>query len=276
MEKHGIAREGIEGKLDKLASILENFGRVAVAFSGGIDSTFLLAFAHEVLGDKAMGITVSTPLIPKADLAFAIDFCKDRNIPHRVIAVDALACEEIRSNPPNRCYYCKKLDMGAIIEEASKANAIPCDGANIDDAKDYRPGLQATSELGISSPLAEAMMTKREIREQAKKMGLPNWDKPASACLASRIPYGTELDAESLERIGEAERFLQLEGFPQVRIRLHGNLARIEVSESQIEKLCESPLREKIVKELQSLGFLYVACDMQGYRMGSLNELLDS
>lgn len=269
------ASENTAQKMERLTEILEDAGRVAVAFSGGTDSTFLLAFAHKVLGNDAIGITISTPLIPDEDMAFAKEFCRERDIEHIVIEVDALACEDVRLNPPDRCYHCKKLDMGAVIEKAKELGAVACDGANVDDAGDYRPGMKAAAELGILSPMAEAGLTKREIREQSRELDIPNWDKPASACLASRIPYGIALDAETLRRIGKAEELLRAKGFPQVRVRAHGDLARIEVPAEQIEAICASPTREHVDDALRNLGFAYVTCDMQGYRMGSLNEALD-
>ena len=268
---------GLDAKLLKLDDILTEMGKVAVALSGGIDSTFLLARAHEVLGDNAIGITVTTPLVPESDIAFTQDFCEEFGIKQLLIEVDALGCADVRENPPDRCYYCKKMDMGAVMEAAREIGAVACDGMNIDDADDYRPGTKATSELGMRSPLAEAGFTKSDIRMAAKDMGLSIWDKPASACLASRIPYGTPLDAETLRRIGKAEELLREKGFRQVRVRVHdnGDLARIEVPADQVAKLCDDPICTDIVDGLKALGFKYVSCDMQGYRMGSLNEQLE-
>lgn len=263
-------------KVRHLQHILQDIGRVAVAFSGGTDSTFLLAFAHETPRVETIGITVSTPLVPEEDLAFTRTFCEGRGIRHIVLEADALACDDVRLNPPDRCYHCKRIAMGDIVEAASAFDAVVCDGSNVDDAGDYRPGMRATSELGIESPLAQAGFTKSEIREEARKLNLPNWNKPASACLASRIPYGTPLDAETLTKIGKAEAFLHNEGFPQVRVRVHdnGTVARIEVPPEQIAQLCADQLRDRIIDQLRKLGFAYVSCDLQGYRMGSLNELL--
>ena len=270
VEKH----DDLSDKLDELSAILRGYRRVVVAFSGGVDSTFLLAYAAQTDGVEATGVMVSTALVPDSDLEFARRFCDERGIDLIVVEVDALGCADVRDNPPDRCYHCKKLDMGAVMDVAADMGAIACDGMNVDDASDYRPGTLATEELGIRSPLAESGFTKQDIRKAAKALGLPNWDKPASACLASRIPYGTPLDADTLRRIGKAEAMLRAEGFPQVRVRMHGDVARIEVPADRIPELCSDPLRQDVAARMHEMGFAYVSCDMLGYRTGSLNEQL--
>ncbi len=262
-------------KLEHLANILRDLQRVTVAFSGGTDSTFLLAFASETPGVEARAVMASSPLMAQADRAFAMEFCESRGMPLQVLDVDPLAREEVRANNPERCYHCKRLIMAAVQEAARAQNATVCDGSNASDAHDYRPGMQALRELGIRSPLAEAGLTKQEIREAARARQLPNWDTPASACLVSRIPYGTPLTEEALERIATAEEALRQAGFVQVRVRDHGNLARIEVAPEEAVRLVEEPLRRQVDEALTALGYTYICMDLRGYRTGSLNEELE-
>ncbi len=193
-----------DDKLRALEALLQDAGRVAVAFSGGVDSTFLLAFAACTPGVQATALTAASSLMPDADLSFAEAFCARRSIPHQVIQVDPLSSEDVRANGPERCYHCKRLIMEALTREARVAAAVLCDGSNADDAQDYRPGARAIQELGVRSPLAEAGLTKQEIRAAARALGLPNADAPASACLASRIPYGTPLTPHDLARVAQA------------------------------------------------------------------------
>lgn len=261
-------------KLRTLECFLKGARRVAIAFSGGTDSTFLAAFAHALPGVQATAITVRSSFIPDADLAFAEAFCAERAIPHVILDVDPLACEEVRANPPERCYHCKRLIMSAIVEAACERGALACDGSNADDAHDFRPGAQAVRELGIASPLADAGLTKVEVRAAAQAVGLPNWDTPASACLASRIPYGVPLEASVLARIAQAEAALRAEGFAQARVRAHGDVARIEVPAVEAGRLFTHPLRQRLAAAVHDAGFAYVAVDLDGYRMGSLNEEL--
>lgn len=259
-------------KLRALERRLQEAGRVAVAFSGGTDSTFLLAFAQNALGGQALAITVRSSLMPDADLTFAQTFCEARAIPQVILDVDPLTSEDVRANSPKRCYHCKRLIMAAVANAAHERGALPCDGSNADDALDYRPGTQAVRELGIASPLAEVGLTKQEIRTAARALGLANWNMPAAACLASRIPYGTLLEAAALDAVARAEAALRAEGFAQVRVRAHGNLARVELPKADIARAVSEPLRERITDILHDAGFAYHTLDLDGYRMGSLNE----
>lgn len=262
----------MDDKLDALAHALQDRGRVAVAFSGGTDSTFLLGVAHRTPGVEAFAITVASSLMPDADASFANAFCAEQGIPHQVLELDPLTQEDIRANEPDRCYHCKRFIMSAVVDAARQLGAQVCDGSNADDAHDYRPGTQAVQELSIASPLAEAGLTKAEIRAAARTLGLPNWYTPASACLASRIPYGTPLDRDALQRVQRAEAVLHEEGFAQARVRAHGEVARIEVPPDQLERLMSEPVRTCIARALREAGFAYIAADLEGYRMGSLNE----
>ncbi len=254
-------------------------GSVAVAFSGGVDSTFLLAFAQGLPGVAVQAITVASSLMAKEDAVFTRTFCEERGISQHVLAVDPLKAPAVLANGEDRCYHCKRLIMEKAVARAKELGAILCDGSNASDAEDFRPGERALQELGIRSPLAEAGFTKPDIRAAAQALGLPNAHKPAAACLASRIPYGTPLNAALLHRIDQAEVLLRAEGFTQARVRAHdaggpGSLARIEVPEADIPHLVQEPLRGRLSAKLRSLGFAYITADLEGYRQGSLNETI--
>ena len=261
-----------DDKLRALEAFLQDAGRVAVAFSGGVDSTFLLAFAARTSGVQATALTAASSLMPDADLSFAEAFCARHGILHQVIQVDPLSSEDVRANGPERCYHCKRLIMEALTRGAHAAAAVLCDGSNADDAQDYRPGARAIQELGVRSPLAEACLTKQEIRAAARALGLSNADAPASACLASRIPYGTPLTPHDLARVAQAEAALREQGFTQVRVRAHGDLARIEALPEEASRFAGASVRARISRALHDAGFAYVTLDLDGYRMGSLNE----
>jgi uncharacterized protein len=250
-------------------------GGVAVAFSGGVDSSFLCYAAHEVLGPRAIAITIVSPMLPQSELSCAGEVAAQIGIEHILVQEDEID-DEVAENPVNRCYFCKKLEFGAVVR-AAKEHGIHTifDGSNLDDQGDYRPGLTALAELGIVSPLREARLQKNEIRELSRRYQLAVWDKPAYACLASRIPYGEKIDTEKLARIEHSEDALRSLGFRQFRVRSHGDIARIEVSPEERPRFFDEALLDRISQTLKSFGFLYVAFELEGYRMGSLNRLIN-
>lgn len=262
-------------KLSCLEEQMKRLGKLAVAFSGGVDSTFLLKAAHNVLGDRVTAITAASCLFPERERQEASAFCREQGIHHVVFDFNPLGREEFCSNPPNRCYLCKK-QLFLQMKEAAQQQHISSivEGSNLDDSGDYRPGLAAVRELDIMSPLWEAGLTKAEIRALSREMGLVSWEKPSFACLASRFPYGETITKKKLTMVDRAEAILREKGFCQVRVRFHGGMARIEVMPEELGKLVERETREKVVSELRTLGFTYVSMDLTGYRTGSMNETL--
>lgn len=258
-------------KYTKLLDYLKELESAVIAFSGGVDSTFLLKAAKEALGEKVAAVTVVSPYIPKWEVEEAKEIVAEFAIKHEFI--EASIMDEIKFNPDNRCYLCKKSIFTRIKEFASenRYNYV-LDGTNLDDTKDYRPGLVALRELEIKSPLLENKLTKQEIRELSKELGLQTWKKPPYACLLSRIPYGNEIKIEELERIEKAEKYLMSIGFEGVRVRCHSDLARIEVQREERHKLFNEELLDSISAELKKYGFKYVSLDMEGYRVGSMNQ----
>ena len=263
----------LDEKYESLLSALRGMGRVAVAYSAGVDSTFLLAAAHEALGENAIALTAVTAAIPQREVQEAVDFCAALGVQHRLVEVDALAVDAFRRNAPDRCYHCKKHIFSTLWDAAKgEGCAHLAEGSNLDDDLDYRPGHRAILELGVESPLRAAELTKAEIRALSERLGLATAAKPSFACLASRVPYDEEITAEKLRRIDAAEQLLLQHGFGQFRVRSHGDLARIEVPEREQEKLFS--LRHELHDALRALGFAYVTMDLQGFRSGSMNETL--
>ncbi len=260
-------------KLERLQTILRRMESCVLAYSGGVDSTFLLKVAHDVLGDRVLAVTATSETYPAEELEEAVTLARQIGARHLVLETRELENEDFASNPPTRCYFCK-TELFSKLEKVAREESLAyvIDGFNVDDLGDFRPGMQAGQERGVRSPLREAGMGKAEIRALSQEMGLPTWDKPALACLSSRIPYGNRITREKLDQIDAAERFLRQIGFRQLRVRHHDNIARIEVSPEEMETLLVHA--EAIVKRLKSLGFLYVTMDLQGYRTGSMNEVL--
>jgi len=264
-----------QSKQNQLHHHLRELGSIAVAFSSGVDSTFLLKTARDLLGDRVLAITVHSCLSPQRELDEAMQFTRDEGIEHIVLEVDELSIPGFAQNPADRCYLCK-VELFTRIQRIAEERGIPhvAEGSNADDSNDYRPGLRAITELGILSPLRDAGLTKSEIRQLSSELGLPTWNKQSFACLASRIPYGEEITKERLAMIDAAEQYLLDAGFRQVRVRFHGNLARIETNEEGQQFLADKALREAIHCRFKEIGFVYVAIDLLGYRTGSMNETL--
>jgi uncharacterized protein len=265
----------MEEKLASLKRILSNMGSVLIAFSGGVDSTFLLKVAYDVLENKVVAATASSETYPVSELEAAKRIAQKLGVKHLVIQTEELSKRDFVKNSPQRCYFCKR-ELFSRLNKAAKEQGLNyvADASNYDDLADFRPGMQAGQELGIKSPLKEARLTKAEIRSLSHKMNLPTWNKPSLACLASRIPYGTRIIREKLKRVDEGERFLRSLGIRQLRIRDHDGIARIEVAQEEMSLFWQKNLVNRVIDKLKNLGYTYVTLDLEGYRPGSMNEPL--
>ena len=263
-----------ELRLTKLREILGEMGSIVVAFSGGVDSTFLLKMAAEVLGtEKVLAVTAQSPTYTLREFEESRQLAHDLGVRQMIINTEELENDDFAANPPERCYFCKQELFSSLLRIAGTEGAsYIADGSNLDDLGDYRPGRKAAKEMGVRSPLLEAGMTKDDIRFFSREMGLPTWNKPACACLSSRFPYGTRITREKLAQVERGEDYLRSLGFGQFRLRHHGELARIEISRAQFPLMMENAA--EVARKLKASGFTYVAMDLEGYRTGSMNEVL--
>lgn len=266
----------LDEKRDRLFSQLREMRLAVIAYSGGIDSSLLLAAAARVMGQNVLAVTAASETYPPEELAHARSFAAALGVRHRVLSTNELQNDDFASNPPDRCYYCKRelfARLRAIADSEGISDVL--DGSNADDLRDYRPGRKAAAESGVRSPLAESGLAKSEVRELARALGIPFWNKPSLACLSSRIPYGTRITVPVLRMVHAAENVLRRAGFRQVRVRHHGDIARIELERDDIPVLTGNPgLFDSIARAVKELGYAYVCLDLEGYRTGSMNEML--
>jgi uncharacterized protein len=263
----------LEEKLRRLGEIFHPMRSVIVAFSGGVDSTFVLKVAHDAIGDRVLALTTTSPTMPDQDRLTALEMAQRIGARHLVVDSNELEIPGYAQNPLNRCYLCKH-NLFTVCEAKARDLAIDeiVDGLNLDDLNDYRPGIQAATEKRVRHPLVEAQLTKAEVRELSRAVDLPTWDRPASPCLSSRFPYGTEITLDGLRKVEQGEQLLHEMGFRVARVRYHGDVARLEVESGEIPRLLEAQVREEIDKALKKIGFRFVTVDLKGFRSGSLNE----
>jgi len=267
----------LQNKRVYLVDILSKMDRVIIAYSGGVDSAFLAAVANEVLGNNALSVTAVSPSLAPSELEEAESLAQDLGLNYRTINTNEIDREDYSANNPDRCFFCKDELYSHLIKFCGEENYnFVVNGTNVDDLGDYRPGLDAATQYGVRSPLVEANLEKKDIRVLSREMGLPTWDKPAQACLSSRIPYGTMVTVEALTTIAKAEKYLRTKGFKQLRVRHHESIARIEISADDFDVLTSEPLRTEVPSYFKSLGYSYVTLDLEGFRSGSLNEILNS
>jgi len=265
----------LDDKFNKLKEDLKSMDRVIIAFSGGVDSTFLLKAASQAGLSEILAVTGVSESLPQDELSFAGEFASSLDIKHRTIVTEELKDTNYANNPPDRCYYCKK-DLFSRLRKIAKEEkySFILDGTNADDAYEWRPGRRAAQEEGVKSPLLDASLSKKEIRDISRKLGLPTWDKPASPCLSSRFQYGQKITAEALERVSRAEGFIKKIGIREFRVRDHSEVARIEVNPEEFRIFMNNTVRNEVVSFLKSIGYKYVTLDLQGFRSGSANEVL--
>jgi len=265
----------IEDKLSKLKEIVSKLGSVVVAFSGGVDSTLVAKVCYDTLRDNSMAVTARSETYPDFEFKESQKLAREIGIKHLVVDTSELAIEGFANNPPERCYFCKTELFGKLKEIAKEHGFLNvADGANLDDTQEFRPGLKASKELNVRSPLKEAGLKKEDIRKVSKLLNLPNWNKPAYACLSSRFPYGQSITEEKISMVSEAETYLRGLGLIQFRVRHHETIARIEILPEDIHILTNSPAREELTAKFKKIGFTYVTLDLEGYRSGSMNEIL--
>lgn len=262
---------------ERLKSLLAEMRGTVVAYSGGVDSTLVAKAAKDALGERALCVLARSSLMPREDIDNATSLARALGLSFTTLDLDPLGMEDVACNSPERCYHCKKAIFQKLLELAKERGlGVVLDGSNADDDHDYRPGHKALEELGIRSPLKELGITKARVRSISRELGLPTWNKPARACLATRVPYGTRLDEQALRRIDAAEEVVRDAGFEHSRVRDHGDIARIEITAAGMRSIMTGVVRRKLVNGLKALGYKYVTLDLEGYRTGSMNESLET